>query len=130
MVASRNDFLLLIIVVLLHIINILVHATYYLGQIIQHQIKLDSPITPIYAGQLLLKPLQPVQDFIPGVPGHHAQGCCPGTLRLIANNTGTTTAGTAAGLLQLHNPHITTITTTGGFISRNVLIVTQYNLKI
>ena len=91
MVASRNDFLLLIFVVLFILSILLVHATYYLGQIIQHQIKLDSPITPIYAGQLLLKPLQPdLQDFFPG----HAD---------------------TVGLLHLHNPHNTT-NSTGGFI--------------
>ena len=110
-IASRNDFLLLIIVVLLHIINILVHATYYLGQIIQHQIKLDSPITPIYAGQLLLKPLQPdLQDFFPG----HAPQVSPDTLRLITGST-STSADNTVGLLHLHNPHNTT-NSTGGFI--------------
>ena len=109
-IASRNDFLLLIFVVLLHIINILVHATYYLGQIIQHQIKLDSPITPIYAGQLLLKPLQPdLQDFFPG----HAPQVSPDTLRLITGST--TNSADTVGLLHLHNPHNTT-NSTGGFI--------------
>ena len=94
----------------LHIINILVHATYYLGQIIQHQIKLDSPITPIYAGQLLLKPLQPdLQDFFPG----HAPQVSPDTLRLITGST--TTSADTVGLLHLHNPHNTT-NSTGGFI--------------
>ena len=91
-------------------INILVHATYYLGQIIQHQIKLDSPITPIYAGQLLLKPLQPdLQDFFPG----HAPQVSPDTLRLITGST--TTSADTVGLLHLHNPHNTT-NSTGGFI--------------